>query len=62
MTEVLIAVPKIKINDKTFVKKSVKHYDVNQISGKDFCLCIRNKITPETNISSFFERFSKPEK
>lgn len=29
MTEVLIAVPKIKIDDKTFVKKAVKHYDVN---------------------------------
>lgn len=29
MTEVLIAVPKIKIDDTTFVKKSVKHYDVN---------------------------------
>lgn len=36
MTEVLIAVPKIKIDDKTFVKKSVKHFDVNQISGKEF--------------------------
>lgn len=29
MTEVLIAKPKIKIDDKTFVKKSVKHYVVN---------------------------------
>lgn len=33
MTEVLIAVPKIKIDDKTFVKKSVKHYVVNSRQG-----------------------------
>lgn len=36
MIEVFIVVLKIKIDDKMFVKKFVKYYDVNQISGKDF--------------------------